>query len=63
MMQEILYPPYYRKTPTGGFIRRYWFQIRNRIHIFKLKHRLLGVSFWGKIWGLLTRMIKGHHSL
>ena len=63
MMQEILYPPYYRKDPTGGFIRIYWFQLRNRIHIFKLKHRLLGVSFWGKIWGLLSRMIKSHNSL
>lgn len=63
MMQEILYPPYYKKAPAGGFIKTYLFQLRNRIHIFKLKHRLLGVSFWGKIWGLLSRIIKSNNSL
>ena len=63
MMLEILYPPYYKKTPTGGYIKTYLFQLRNRIHIFKLKHRLLGVSFWGKIWGLLSRMNKDKCSL
>lgn len=57
MMQEILYPPYYGKKPTKGFIKKQWFQLQNRIHIFKLKHHLLGVSFWGKIWGLITRII------
>ena len=63
MMMEILYPPYYKKTPTGGFIKTYLFQLRNRIHIFKLKHPLLGVSFWRKICGLLSRMIKDKDSL
>ena len=63
MMQEILHPPYYRKKPTGGFFKKQWFQLQNRIHIFKLKHRLLGVSFWGKIWKLLNRIIKNQESL
>lgn len=63
MMHEIFYPPFYGKTPTGGFIKTYLFQLQNRIHIFKLKHHLLGVSFWGKIWGLLSRIIKSNNSL
>lgn len=58
MMQEILYPPYYRKKIVGGFIKTYWFQLRNRMHIFKLKHQLLGVSFWKKTLGLLARTIR-----
>jgi hypothetical protein len=57
MMQEILYPPYYDKKATEGLIKIQWFQLRNRIHIFKLKHRLLGVSFWGKIRGTIARIV------
>ena len=63
MMQEILHPPYYGKTPVGGFIKTQWFHLRNRIHIFRLKHRLLGVSFWGKILGLLSRTFKNQDTL
>ena len=58
MMQEILYPPYFGKTPSGGACKAYLFQLQDRIHNFKLKHRLLGVSFWGKIRGLVVRKIK-----
>ena len=58
MMQEILYPPYFGKTPSGGACKAYLFQLQDRIHNFKLKHRLLGVSFWGKIRGLVGRKIK-----
>ena len=57
MMQEILYPPYYDKKATEGLIKIQWYQLRNRIHIFKLKHRLLGVSFLGKISGLIARIV------
>ena len=63
MMQEILHSPYYRKKPTGGFFKKQWFQLQDRIHIFKLKHRLLGVSFWGKIWKLLSRIIQKQESI
>ena len=58
MMQEILHPPYYGITPKGGLYKTRLFQLRNRVHIFMLKHRLLGVSLWGKIWRLLLRKIK-----
>ena len=58
MMQEILRPRYYGQTPTGSTAKQYMFHIQNRIHIFRLTHRLLGVSFWGKIRGLLLRKIK-----
>ena len=58
MMQEIFYPPYFGKTPSGGACKAYLFQLQDRIHNFKLKHRLLGVSFWGKIRGLVVRKIK-----
>lgn len=58
MMREILRPPYFRKIPTGGSVKAYWLQLKNRVHIFRLKHRLLGVSFWGKLRGLLVRKIK-----
>jgi hypothetical protein len=58
MIHEILRPPYFGKMPTGGICKQYLFQLRNRIHIFMLKHRLLGVSFWGKIRGLCVRKIK-----
>ncbi len=58
MMHEILHPPYYGKKVSGGVCKQYLFQLRNRIHIFKLKHRLLGVSFIGKVVGLCVRKIK-----
>ena len=57
MMREILYPPYFQKIPTDGSVKAYWLQLKNRVHIFRLKHRLLGVSFWGKLRGLLVRKI------
>lgn len=63
MIYEILYPPYYRKTPEGGLIKTQWFHIQNRIHIFKLKQHLLGISFWGKIRGLLFKTIKNQYTL
>lgn len=63
MMQEILYPPYFGKTPTGGFFKTHWFQIQNRIHIFKLKHSLLGVSIRDKIRRLLSRIIKNQDTI
>ncbi|MBR5235142.1 MAG: nucleotidyltransferase family protein, partial [Bacteroidaceae bacterium] len=62
MMQEILYPPYYGKTPSGGKGKQYLFQLRNRIHIFRLTHRLLGVSFGGKVRGWCMRKIKEFYS-
>ena len=58
IMQEILYPPYYRKVPEGNSIRSRFIRLMNRIHIFRLQHSLLGVSFWGKIRGMLVREIK-----
>ena len=58
MMREILRPPYFRKIPTEDSLKAYGVQLMNRIHIFRLKHRLLGVSFWGKLRGLLVRKIK-----
>ena len=58
MMREILFPPYFYKTPTGGGVKAYWFQFKNRVHIFRLKHRLLGISFWGKMRGLCVRKMK-----
>lgn len=58
MMLEILYPPYFQKTPFGGRFRAYCFQLKNRVHIFCLKRRLLGVSFWGKLRGWIVRKMK-----
>ena len=58
MMQEIMYPPYYGKVLEGNSIRLRYARLLNRIHIFRLTHRLLGVSFWGKIRGLLIRKFK-----
>lgn len=58
MMREILHPPYYGKCPPSGACRAYWWKIRERWHIFRLTHRLLGVSFWGKISGLCVRKLK-----
>lgn len=63
MMQEILHPPYYGLVPSGGRCKQYLFQLRNRIHIFRLRHRLLGVSFWGKVRGLCRRKIREYVSL
>jgi hypothetical protein len=57
MMREILCPPYFQKIPTDGSVKAYWLQLKNRVHIFRLKHRLLGVSFWGKLRGLVVRTI------
>lgn len=58
MMREIFYPRYYQKIPTDNSFNAYRMRLMNRIHIFRLKHRLLGVSFWGKLWGLVVRKIK-----
>lgn len=58
MMQEILRPSYYGKCPPNNAIKAYWWGIRERWHIFRLTHRLLGVSFWGKIRGLCVRVLK-----
>ena len=58
MMREILRPPYFRKTPPSDPVKAYWWGIRERWHIFRLKHRLLGVSFWGKMRGLCVRLFK-----
>lgn len=58
MMQEILRPPYFRKTPPSNPVKAYWWGIRERWHIFRLTHRLLGVSFWGKMKGLCLRGVK-----
>lgn len=63
MMLEILRPPYYGQTPSGGRFKQYLFLIQNRIHIFRLGHRLLGISFLGKIRGWLVRKIKKLFSL
>ena len=63
MMQEILRPPYYGKTPSGGKAKQYLFLIQNRLHIFRLTHRLLGVSLWGQLRGLSLKKIKKHFSL
>ena len=63
MMSEILRPRYYGHTPTGGKAKQYLFLILNRIHIFRLGHRLLGISFLGKIRGWLLRKIKKLFSL
>lgn len=58
MMREILHPAYFRKTPPSNPVKAYWWGIRERWHIFRLSHRLLGVSFWGKIRGLCVRLFK-----
>ena len=58
MMREILHPLYFRKIPADGSVKAYWLQLKNRVHIFRLKRRLLGVSFWGKLRGLIVREIK-----
>lgn len=57
MMQEIMHPPYFKRIPEENSIRIRYIRLMNRIHIFRLKHRLLGVSFWGKFRGLLVRKI------
>ena len=58
MMQEILCPLYYNKTSHSHSYKAKWARWMNRIHIFKLKHRLLGVSFWGKLRGFCIRNMK-----
>lgn len=58
IMQEILFPRYFQKIPADGSLKAYWLQLKNRVYIFRLKHRLLGVSFWGKLRGLIVRKIK-----
>lgn len=58
MMREILHPRYFRKTPPSNPVKAYWWGIKERWHIFKLRHRLLGVSFWGKARGLCVRKLK-----
>lgn len=58
MMQEILRPPYFRKTPPSNPVKAYWWGIKERWHIFRLTHRLLDVSFWGKMRGLCVRVLK-----
>ncbi len=58
IIQEILHPPYYGKLQSDNSVRSRYNSLKNRIHIFKLTHHLLGVSFWGKIKGLLVRKIK-----
>lgn len=63
MMREILHPRYFRKTPPRNHVKAYWWGIRERWHIFRLRHRLLGVSFWGKIRGLCVRKLKEWLSL
>ena len=55
MIREILCPRYFQKIPADGSLKAYWLQLKNRVYIFRLKHRLLGVSFWGKLRGLLVR--------
>lgn len=57
MMQEIMHPPYFKRIPEGNSIRISFIRLMTRIHIFRLQHRLLGVSFWGKFRGLLVRKI------
>ena len=58
MMREILCPPYFQKIPIDDTLKSHWLQLKNRVHIFRLKRRLLGVSFWGKLRGLIVRKIK-----
>lgn len=58
MMSEILYPPYFQKIQSDSSLKSYWLRLKNRIHIFRLKRRLLGVSFWGKMRGLCVRTLK-----
>ena len=58
MMREILCPPYFQKILTDDSLKSHWLQLKNRIHIFRLKRRLLGVSFLGKLRGLIVRKIK-----
>lgn len=58
MMREILHPRYFRKTPPSDPVKAYWWGIKERWHMFILKRRLLGVSFWGKIRGLCVRKLK-----
>ena len=58
MIREILCPPYFQKIPTDGSFKAYWLRLMNRMHIFRLKHRLLGVSFGGKLRGLVVRTIR-----
>ena len=55
LMKEILYPPYFGKAEEGTLVKRKLFQLENRLHIFTLQHNLLGVSFIGKLRGLLIR--------
>lgn len=63
MMREILHPRYFRKTPPRNPVKAYWWGIKERWYIFRLRHRLLGVSFWGKIRGLCVRKLKEWLSL
>lgn len=58
MMREILCSPYFQKIPIDDTLKSHWLQLKNRVHIFRLKRRLLGVSFWGKLRGLIVRKIK-----
>lgn len=58
MIREIFYPRYYQKIPTDNSFKTRWMRLLNRIHIFLLKRRLLGVSFLGKMRGLCIRKIK-----
>ena len=58
MIREILCPPYFHQMPADDSLKAYWLRLMNRIHIFRLKHRLLGVSFWGKLRGLCVRKLK-----
>ena len=63
MMREILHPRYFRKTPPRNPVKAYWWGIKERWYIFRLRHHLLGVSFWGKIRGLCVRKLKEWLSL
>ena len=58
LMREILHPPYWGKCPPSNSFKAYWWGIKERWHIFILTHRLLGVSFWGKMRGLCLRNLK-----
>ena len=57
MMSDILHPPYSTNMLADNSQGTRWLQLKNRIHVFKLKRRLLGVSLGGKLRGLLVRKI------
>ena len=57
MMKEIMRPPFYCKIPSGNPIKAGWYKVRFKLHLLRLRNRLLGVSLWKGTMKLLLSVL------